>query len=125
MKEGKELNEEEHREQGIQEFAMRAVTHLSKDCGVKWGIWLQVSILIFPLSDEAMKVLSEDMANPAWPGLKLTEGQIPVLPIAGKDKKPCGGKHWGFPIMPVVAPWAPWEAAPGPLREKEVATACG
>ena len=122
---GKELDEEEQKEQGIQEFAVRAVAHLSKDCGVKWGIWLQVSILIFPLSDEAMKALAEDTANPAWPGLKLTEGQIPILPAAGKDKRLCGGKDWGCPIIPVVAPGAPWEAAPGPLGEKEVTTACG
>ena len=125
MQEGKELDADQQGDQGIQEFAVRAVAHLSKDCGTKWGIWLQVTVLIFPLADEAMKAIAEDTANPAWPGLKLTEGQIPVLPAAGKDRSPCAGKKWGCPITPVLAPGAPWEAAPGPLSEKEVADACG
>ena len=124
-KEGREVGEEELREQGIQEFCVRAVTHLSKDCGLKWGMWIQVTVLIFPLSDEAMKALAEDTANPAWPGVKLTEGQIPILPGAGKEKTPCGGKNWGCPITPVLAPGVPWEAAPGPLEERQVASACG
>ncbi len=122
---GKTLDEEELGAQGITEFATRAVAHLSKDCGAKWGIWLQVTFLIFPLCDEGMRSLSEDTADPAWPGIKLTEGQIPVLPTAGVDKAIMGGKKWGCPITPVLAPGAPWEAAPGPLGAKEVAGACG
>ncbi len=116
---GKVLDEDEKTEQGIQELAARAVAHLSKDCGLKWGIWLNVTVLVFPLSDEAMKALSEDTANPAWRGIKITEGQIPILPAMGRDKKLFGGKDWGCPATPVVAPGVPWEAAPGPVKGKK------
>lgn len=119
---GTTLTEEELAAQGITEFSVRMVTHLSKDCGAKWGIWLMATILIFPLCDEAMKSLAEDTSNPAWPGIKLADGQLAVLP---SGKSVLGGKNWGCPVTPILAPGAPWEAAPGPLEAKEVRDACG
>ena len=59
IQEEKELDADRQKDKGIQELAVRAVAHLSKDCGMKWGVWLQVTVLIFPLMDEAMKALLE------------------------------------------------------------------
>ena len=72
-----------------------------------------------------MMQLSDQAANPAWPGIKLAEGQVPVLPAAGKGSKVAAGKEWGCPVGPIIVPGAPWEAAPGPPDEREVEMACG
>ena len=82
-----------------------------------------MTILVFPLCDEAMRALSEDTANPAWPRVKLAEGQIPLLPASGKGKV-FGGKNWGCPIAPILMPGVPWEAALGPLDEAAEVGAC-
>ncbi len=124
-RDGRALEQEELERQGIQELSARAVMHLSKDCGLKWGIWIKVTILVFPLCDETMRAISEDTANPAWPGVKLAEGQVPLLPACGKGKKVFGGKNWGCPIAPILTPGVPWEAALGPLDKATVAEACG
>lgn len=62
--------------------------------------------------------------NPAWPGVKLADGQLPVIPVANKKSNPYGTKDWGAPIAPVIVAGVPWEAAPGPLEQESVWNAC-
>ncbi len=64
-----------------------------------------------------------EASNPAWAGIKLTEGQIPVLPSATKKSSPFAKKEWGAPIAPIVVAGVPWEAAPGPLDQQSVGRA--
>lgn len=61
-----------------------------------------------------------EASNPAWAGIKLAEGQVPVLPSATKKASPFGKKEWGAPIAPIVVTGVPWEAAPGPLNQQSV-----
>ena len=124
-KEEEEIEKEDLARHGIQEVTFRAVTHLTKDCRAKYGIWLGVTLLVFPLNDEAMSRLAEDTANPAWQGVRLTDGQIPVLSAAGPRQAAARGKDWGTPTAPLVVPGAHWEAAPGPPAEKEIADSIG
>ncbi len=123
----KELADEDDRmQQGIGDFSLRIVAGLSKACGAKYGIWLQVTVLIFHLAADNMadKETWPLADNLAWPGIKVTEGQVPVLPAAGKKTQLWKGKEWGAPVAPVLVPGAPWEAAPGPPDQKEIIAAC-
>ena len=119
-------DEEDRMQQGIGDFSLRVVAGLSKACGVKYGIWLQVTVLIYHLSAENMDDREQwPLADsPEWPGIKLAEGQIPMIPTAGKKAKLWDGRDWGAPIAPVVVPGVPWEAAPGPPDQQEVLAAC-
>ena len=123
----KELTDEEDRmQQGIGDFALRVVAGLSKACGAKYGKWLHVTVLIFHLSaDNMADAETWPLADClAWPGIKLAEGQVLLLPVAGKKAPLWGGRDWGAPIAPIIVPGAPWEAAPGPPAQKEILTAC-
>ncbi len=119
-------DEEDRMAQGIGDFSLRVVAGLSKTCGVKYGLWLHISVLLFHLTAENMedREVMPLGGHPAWPGIKLVEGQIPILPGAGKKKPLFGGKDWGAPISPIVAPGVPWEAAPGPPEQQEIIEAC-
>ncbi len=64
-----------------------------------------------------------EASNPAWAGIKLAEGQLPVLPAATKKYSPFGKKEWGAPIAPIVVAGVPWEAAPGLLNQQSVCRA--
>ena len=119
-------DEEDRMQQGIGDFSLRITAGLSKACGAKYGLWLQATIMIFHLAadnmaDRDLWPLADSLA---WPGVKLTEGQVPVLPAAGKKAPLWEGKDWGAPIAPIVIPGVPWEAAPGPPEQKELAAAC-
>jgi len=108
---GKTLDEDDLIAQNVGDVCIRAVTRLASSCGSKHGMWLQVTLLIFPLGAEQMAAGAEGQ-NPAWPGIKLAEGQVPLLPAAGKGTAAAGGKIWGCPLAPIIVPGAPWEAAP-------------
>ncbi len=73
----------------------------------------------------ADEVITPGAENPAWAGVKLAEGQIPLLPGAGKKANVFGNKDWGAPVAPIVVPGVPWEAAPGPLDQSCIKKACG
>ncbi len=121
----KVLDDDAKQTQGISEFCVRAVAQLAKGCGPRYGIWVQLAIMVYPISDGEMMQLAEQTSNPAWPGIRLAEGEIPVLPTAGKGKEVAGGKDWGCPVGPVLVPGTPWEAAPGPISEQDISDACG
>ena len=69
--------------------------------------------------------ITPEAESPAWAGVKLAEGQVRVLPAAGKKSSTFSQKDWGAPIAPVVVPGVPWEAAPGPVDQRSVERACG
>ena len=119
-------DEDDRMAQGIGDFSLRIIAGLSKACGVKYGLWLQLTVLIFHLSAEHMidQEVMPKAEDPAWPGVKLVEGQVPILPLAWKKRQLFGGKDWGAPICPIITTGVPWEAAPGPLDQKEVIEAC-
>lgn len=119
------LTDEELAEHGVGEFTLRAVCGLAKGCSHRWGIWISTAIMIYPESEEAMLAISALAANPAWPGIRLAEGEVQVLPAAGKNKAPLHGKAWGCPIAPAITPGTLWNTAVGPLPAAEVSNAVG
>jgi len=68
--------------------------------------------------------VSPETDHAAWPGIKLTEGEVPLLPTTNSKKGPWSGKDWGAPVGVLTAPGSPWEAAPGPVDQGEVLGAC-
>lgn len=106
-------------------FSMKIVTSLAKKCGVKWGIWLEVAIMVFPGTDEQMADWSPIYDDPNFPGIKMADGDIPVLPIAGRGKASLNGKAWGCPVAPVIIPGASVAEVPIQLAAKDVAAAVG
>ena len=64
-------------------------------------------------------------SHPAWPGIRLADGDIPVIPQAGKGKAGLSGKEWGCPVTPAIRPGAPWEEAEKELQQRAVTAAIG
>ena len=55
----------------------------------------------------------------------MVDGEIAVLPAAGRGKRPLSGKAWGCPLAPAIQPGSPWEETPGALTAAEVTEAIG
>ena len=119
------MTDEELAEKGVGEFCLRAVFGLAKTCSTRWGIWVSTNIMIYPESEEAMMDLSLAAKDPAWPGIRLSDGDVAVLPAAGRGKAPLAVKAWGCPIAPAIQPGALWSNAVGPLAGGEVVKAVG
>jgi hypothetical protein len=72
-----------------------------------------------------MKGLTAAAAEAAWPGVKFAEGDVKILPEAGRGKTALNGKAWGCPIAPALQAGAPWTEAAGPLKPVDVMAAVG
>jgi hypothetical protein len=112
-------------EKGISYFTLRAVCSLAKTCGAKWWMWTTVTILIFPECLDAMVQISPAATEAAWPGVKFCEGDVKILPEAGRGKTALNGKAWGSPIAPALIVGAPWAEAGGTLKPTDVRAAIG
>ena len=121
----REPSDEELSNWGISDFSLKAVCSLAKTCSARWGIWLSTTVLIFPGGEEELLQTLPEAVDPAWPGLRLVDGEIAVLPAAGRGKGPLSGKAWGSPIAPAIQPGSPWEETPGTLTAAEASMAIG
>ena len=119
------MSDEELAAKNVGDFSYRAVCALAKSSTARWGIWVSVAILIFPEAEKAMLDISPAAADPAWPGIGLTSGEVQILPRAGTDKEVLNGKEWGCPIAPAIIPGMMWTTTAGPLTGAEVRTAVG
>jgi hypothetical protein len=88
-------------------------------------MWVTVTILIFPECKDAMVEISPAAAEAAWPGVKFAEGDVKILPEAGRGKTALNGKAWGSPIAPALMAGAPWAEAGGTLKPADVRAAIG
>ena len=95
--------EEDYKDEGIGNFCLRMPCVLSNNSSVKSGVIVKYTILLFP--ESKAELLSQyDLAQcAAWPGLRMADGYMPLLP---RPKK-----NWGCPIIPLIKPGAPWEEA--------------
>ena len=95
--------EEDYKDEGIGNFCLRMACVLSNNSSVKSGVIVKYTILLFP--ESKAELLSQyDLAQcAAWPGLRMADGYMPLLP---RPKK-----NWGCPIIPLIKPGAPWEEA--------------
>jgi hypothetical protein len=76
---------------GIKPFTVRLVAYLDKMCN-KSDPKIKFTLLFFP---DKKKHMEDAVRGPAWPGIKILEGNAELFPRA-----PTGG--WGCPIYPVL-----------------------
>ncbi len=91
-------------EKEIGDFCMRVVCQLSRESTVERGIWLIYTLMIFPESAAGLAAKGHVTSYPNWPGIKITEGEMPVLPRPARA--------WGCPIVPLLLPGTPLSQEP-------------
>jgi hypothetical protein len=79
---------------GIKPFSIRLVAYLDKTSN-KVGPKIKFTLLFFPATKEEMEELSDAVRGPAWPGVKILEGNADLFPRAPQD-------GWGCPIYPLL-----------------------
>jgi hypothetical protein len=80
----RELEEDEYQMMGVGNFCMKAVASIAKSSGAKFGVWVQVTMLILPGTQDALIAISTLATSASWPGIKWTDGEMPILPATGK-----------------------------------------
>ena len=88
--------EADYEEQGIGSFCIRMTCIISKSSSPRAGVMLKWTVLLFPEAKERILELYEGAKSPAWPGMRLTEGELPMLP------RPATA--WKCPLIPLVLP---------------------
>ena len=88
--------EADYEERGIGSFCIRMTCIISKSSSARTGVMLKWTVLLFPDAKERILELYEGAKSPAWPGLRLTEGELPMLP------RPTTA--WRCPMIPLVLP---------------------
>jgi hypothetical protein len=91
-----EISETDWPKFGIKQYVLRLVAYLDKQSN-KSGPKMKFTLLFFPESVEEMRKIGDEVQGPAWPGIKILEGQAELFPMAPE-------KSWGCPIYPVIAP---------------------
>ncbi len=88
--------EADYGEWGLKKFAARLTACLSKNTSAKAGVVVKYTIILYPASAEELLERYEMAQSPAWPGLRIMDGHLPLLP------RPTD--NWGCPIVPLVVP---------------------
>ncbi len=96
---------------GWNNFCVRMLCHLSKKSSAKAGPVVSYTIILFPLGKEALLEKYELAQSAAWPGIRVAEGQLPMLPRARTP--------WGCPVIPLLRTGTPLEDG-GRLPEGEL-----
>jgi len=81
-------------ELGIGRFSLRLVCHLASRSSKENGIWLKYHLMLFPETGNRMFEMTEKARLPGWPGFKIAEGAMAVLPAATVA--------WGCPVLPLM-----------------------
>ncbi len=89
---------------GAGEFTIRMVCSLSKKSSVKNGVVVNYTIMAYPGTKEEILQFSEHAQTAAWPGIKVKEGELPLMPEATEN--------WQCPIVPMILPGTPFESHP-------------
>ncbi len=79
---------------GWRDFCLRMLCHVSKKSSPKAGVVVSYTVILFPMGKEALLERYELAQSAAWPGLRIAEGQLPVLP---RPVTP-----WGCPLLPLL-----------------------
>lgn len=85
-------------EHGVGDFSLRLMCHPAKG-GIRRGPYVKYSIIIFPLKPEQLEAYSPLTKNAAWPGLKIGDGEVPLLPLPSE--------LWRCPVVPFIVPGTP------------------
>jgi hypothetical protein len=106
-------------------FCMKAAAAISKGSSAKHGLWLTVTLQVFAGAADDVLEAHALAADPAWPGVRFRDGDVPLIPKAGAGTALIGGKTWGSPVAPLVVPGGQWDESDEPLDGSEVAAAIG
>ena len=83
-------------EWGVGKFCLRLVCHPSKACSKERGVLIKYFVMLYPASKAELTTMSPHTADASWPGLKLGEGELQLLP------RPLG--NWGCPVLALLRP---------------------
>ena len=81
---------------GIGKFCLRLVCQLSKASAPGRGAVVRYAVMMFPASKAEMLQLSPHARSGSWPGMKLGEGELAMLPTLSAE--------WGCPLIPLLRP---------------------
>ena len=99
-------------EWGAGQFCLRLVASLQKATH-RSGVVLKYWVLLYPGSQEEIMEVSELAQNASWPGIRVTEGEMSLLPT--------GGKAWACPVLPFLLARTPLHQADGFPTSAEMA----
>jgi len=91
-------------EWGIGKFCLRLVCYPAKSCSKEKGVMIKFVIMLYPDSKANLVAMSPHTADASWPGLKLGEGELPMLP------RPL--ENWGYPILALLRPAVSFDQLP-------------
>jgi len=97
MEEGKQpapIMPADYEDWGVGHFSIRMLCVLSKNSGTRNGIIVKYTVIIFPEGRDELLGRYEAAQSPAWPGFRLAEGYMPLLPRATTA--------WKCPVIPFV-----------------------
>ena len=83
-------------EWGIGKFCLRLVCHPSKSCSKERGVLVKYIVMLYPAGKAELTAMSPHAADASWPGLKLGEGEMQLLPRPSTD--------WGCPVLALLRP---------------------
>ena len=86
---------------GLGRFCIRLVCHTSKNSSEERGMFVKYYVMIYPGGRPQLEQMSPHVISASWPGLKLGEGEMPLMP---KPTRP-----WGCPILPLIKPGLSFE----------------
>jgi hypothetical protein len=96
--------EGEREKLGVGDFTVRMVCTIAKKSSARNGIVISYTIMAYPGTKEDLLQTSEHAQTAAWPGIKVKEGDFPMLPTATEN--------WQCPIVPVILPGTPFDCHP-------------
>jgi len=87
---------------GIGRFCLRMLCSIKSSTHAE--VKLRYTVYLYPDTRENMMAISECATRPEWPGMKLTEGELIMLPPPTAP--------WGCPVLPALLPAQPLEEIP-------------
>ena len=89
---------------GIGRFVIRLVCHVSESSEAGDIVRIKYNVMIMPVGRPELEQLTTQHNSPSWPGLKLGEGEMPLLP------KPTTA--WQCPVLPLLKTGMPLSLKP-------------
>ena len=89
---------------GLGRFCLRLVCHLAKTSSAKLGVKVKYTVMLYPAGLGELRKMSHLVSSASWPGLKLGEGECPLIPTPTAT--------WGCPVLPILRPAVSFAASP-------------
>jgi len=98
---GQLVLQQNYKEKGVGAFCLRMACHIQR-ASARNGVTVGYTILLYPGTSEEVLNISEWAKSPSWPGLKVAEGEMPLLPTPSS--------LWKCPTLPLLQTGSPWDA---------------